>query len=131
MFYGFDITTNRCLFTASGEITAPANTRVVEGDWGDDILMLEYVQLDESNWTVRTRELTTEELTVEATAKRYNGLQWASEQLSILNDIKEFSTGPDPALDNKINALRKYRVDLYAIDPTKPQEILWPETPII
>lgn len=131
MFYGFDLTTNRCVFTASGEVTPPANTRVVEGDWGDEIHTLEYVQLDEQTFTVRVREPSEAELITEAVAKRYNALQWASEQIAILKDVIEFSTTTDPVKENLFNALRKYRVDVFNLDTTKPREILWPEPPVI
>lgn len=130
MFYGFDVNTNRCVFTASGAITPPANTRVVEGDWGDDIGMLEYVQLDETTWTVQVRQYTEAEMIAEATAKRQNALQAASTEIAILTDAIEFSPTADAAKENRLNALRKYRVDIYNIDPTRPREILWPEIPV-
>ena len=130
MYYGFDLTTNRCLFTANGEISTPPNCRVVEGEWGDDIANLEYIQLDDEHWTVGPRQPTTEELVVEATARRYNELQWASGELSIWLDRREFGD-TSPVVENAINLLKRYRLDVYAVDPSKPTEILWPTKPSI
>ena len=124
-YYGFDKTTARCIFTASGPIEPSERYEIIVSDETyEDISTLMLVE------GIIT-EVGLDPAYIESNQVAFKqDLMWrASQQIETLRDVLEFYPENEDA-KTLCMEWRKYRADLYLIDATLPDPV-WPEMPAV
>jgi Caudovirales tail fibre assembly protein. len=127
MIYGFDEKTKECLWTADGDVNIPEGMIVLQSDDDHDITQIELGVNDTGDYYIAPLTITDGMRIDRAKSERLDSLAFAKEQINILTDLKEFSKKPE--YESMLNDWRKYRVELYEMDITDPDNIKWPKRP--
>lgn len=126
-FYGFQVATGRCIFSASGPVEPQEDVVVIEGDGDLDIMQITF-EADDNGARIVPREKTTEELVAEAIGKKETLMEEARRRIDILRDMADLNGDEQAAA--LLLEWRKYRLAVMAVSVAVPTEIVWPEKPL-
>lgn len=127
MIYGFNVDTKACLWTADGEVEVPEGMVAIRSEDNHDIAEIELGVNETGEYYIAPLTITDEMRVEHAKGERLNDLSFAKGQIDMLTDLKEFSNKPE--YESMLKDWRKYRVELYEMDITDPDNIKWPKRP--
>lgn len=123
MFYGFDKTTKKCLWSIDTKPAARDNIVVIEDS---KVLYIGNIQLSEDGTAIIDRVISGDEIKAVASAKKKTLLAEARDQIDLLTDVVEY--GDDESASDLLVKWREYRATLYSVDTTA-DEVIWPTVP--
>lgn len=126
MYYGFEKETKMCIWSIDTMPGVPEGMVVLKGADGLDIRELRLGQ-DGDEYVITEYVKTEEDLLNEAKSLQSHYMQTAKTQIDTLNDVVEFT--PSDEAEAKLAEWRKYRADLYNMDFTSMESLVWPKSP--
>lgn len=127
MYYGFNKETGRCQWSIDMEPVVPENIVMLQSDETLDICKIQLGKDDNGNDIIVDIVYTEKELLEEAKQKHVYEMETAKTQIDTLNDVVEFT--PSEEAEAKLLAWRKYRAELYGMDFTSLDTVVWPKSP--
>lgn len=128
MYYGFNKETGRCQWSIDIEPVVPEGIVMLYSAVTYDIGKIMLGKDDEGNDIIVDLVHTDEELLEQAKAKHAHEMETAKSQIDTLNDVVEFT--PSEKADAELTAWRKYRAELYNMDFTSLDKVVWPKSPV-
>lgn len=127
MYYGFNTETKACLWSSTASVKSSDAVTVLQSDTKYSISDIYLDVDDDGNFSIAEKTTNPVDTIAEAQALKANYLEKAASVIDTLKDVVEFY--PTEENQQKYKAWRKYRADVYGIDPTQAGEIEWPTQP--
>ena len=127
MFYGFQVATGRCVFSASGPVEPQDNIVVIEGEGDLDIMQITF-EGDDTGQRIIPRTKTAEERVAEAIGMKESLMEEARRRIDILRDMADINNDEQAAA--LLLEWRKYRLAVMDVPVANPDEIVWPQKPL-
>lgn len=125
-FYGFDLSTHRCIWTADGPVQEMSGCVIIESPESYGINDIELCE-DDGVYSIGVRVITAEEIAAKAEQLRQSHLRVAADKIAVLTDVVEYT--PSEGATTELAAWRKYRAEMYTLVISDATNIEWPKSP--
>lgn len=129
MFYGFNSSTGRCVWSIDHKPTEVSGIVVLESDKMLDISAIMLETNTDGVHSIVDVVMNDEELLASEKSKHYTEMTVAKDKIDTLTDVVEFT--PSDEASAELKAWRKYRAELYGMDFTSLGTVKWPKSPTL